>query len=198
MHTTIIVNTQASMVHELITAYGLDKLMQVRVPRQAAETDLALFHSGLYISYLKKHNVDKDECDNSDDDSDEVDDEQLEYGLGYDCPKLPNLWEFAVCIAGGTLSAVESIMMGANVAINWCGGWHHAQRYAGFFSDTRLKTFYLFFFHTETKPKDFAMLMTLVSVCKSYARNLSEFSTSIWMYTMEMGWRMLLRLPNEY
>lgn len=49
---------------------------------------------------------------------------------GYDCPKLNNLWKFATTIAGGTLTAIESIYSGANIAINWCGGWHHAQRYS--------------------------------------------------------------------
>lgn len=109
------------MVHELISAYGLEKHMQICVPKLASESDLALFHSGLYISYLKRNNI-----DNGDED---VDDEQIEYGLGYDCPKINNLWKFALCIAGGTLAAVDSILNGAEIAINWCGGWHHAQRY---------------------------------------------------------------------
>jgi histone deacetylase 8 len=36
---------------------------------------------------------------------------------------------FAKIIAGGTLAAVEALLSGKfRIAINWCGGWHHAQR----------------------------------------------------------------------
>lgn len=38
------------------------------------------------------------------------------------------MWKFATTIAGGTITAIEAIYSGANIAINWCGGWHHAQR----------------------------------------------------------------------
>ncbi|CAL8081065.1 unnamed protein product [Orchesella dallaii] len=51
-----------------------------------------------------------------------------DYGLGYDCPVFRNMGEFASRIAGGTIAAAESLVEGAKVAINWCGGWHHAQR----------------------------------------------------------------------
>lgn len=111
-------------------------------PRLATESELRLFHAEYYVNYLKQ------QSEESVDDDDDVDDEQLEYGIGYcfsisfkwnerknnlnltgyDCPKLNNLYKFALTIAGGTLSAIESIYAGANIAINWCGGWHHAQR----------------------------------------------------------------------
>ncbi|CAL8081068.1 unnamed protein product [Orchesella dallaii] len=48
--------------------------------------------------------------------------------VGYDCPVFRNMGEFASRIAGGTIAAAESLVEGAKVAINWCGGWHHAQR----------------------------------------------------------------------
>ncbi|KAG4076084.1 hypothetical protein HA402_011430 [Bradysia odoriphaga] len=89
-------------------------------PRLATENELRLFHAEYYVNYLKE------QCDDCDDD--DVDDEQLEYGIGYDCPKLNNLWKFATTIAGATIASVESIYSGARIAINWCGGWHHAQR----------------------------------------------------------------------
>lgn len=37
------------------------------------------------------------------------------------------LW--ARLIAGSTLAAAKAILQGSKYAINWCGGWHHAQRY---------------------------------------------------------------------
>lgn len=64
---------------------------------------------------------------------------------GYDCPKLNNLWKFATTIAGGTITAIEAIYSGASIAINWCGGWHHAQRYI-FYTYKGLRTIESIFF----------------------------------------------------
>lgn len=102
-------------------------------PRAATAEQLSLFHSSYYLSYLKTECADESkeietDSDESSDESD-VDGEQLNYGLGYDCPKFPNLWKFASTIAGGTLSAAELLLRGHRTVINWCGGWHHAQRY---------------------------------------------------------------------
>lgn len=107
--------------------------MDVIQPRPATHDELALFHSSYYLNYLR------DECgqvgkslsndgDSDESDSADVDDEQLNYGLGYDCPKLSNLERFATVIAGGTLAAANALLGGRQTAINWCGGWHHGQR----------------------------------------------------------------------
>ncbi len=47
---------------------------------------------------------------------------------GYDCPTFPNMIDFGCTIVGGTLSAVAAVIHGEQIAINWTGGWHHAQR----------------------------------------------------------------------
>lgn len=122
---------QASMVHELIQAYNLRKLMDCFKPYLASEEHLSLFHSQYYLDYLKN------ECtadtsvasgDSDDSNSSDVDDEQLNYGLGYDCPKIYNLWKFVRTIAGASVSAADLLLGGRQTVINWCGGWHHAQR----------------------------------------------------------------------
>jgi histone deacetylase 8 len=114
------------MVHELIKNYGLLSCMQIKPSKRATADDLLLFHSSSYVQQLIKHNA--DESSSSDSDSDvSIDDDAESYGLVYDCPKFRKLFDFAAEIAGGTLSAVDAIMSGANIAINWTGGWHHAQ-----------------------------------------------------------------------
>lgn len=84
------------MVHSLICAYKLDQCFSTVIPRLASEFDLALFHSKLYITHLKKHNQDRDEdieplspkgsdiscC------SDEVE-EQLDFGIGRNKDRMP-------------------------------------------------------------------------------------------------------------
>lgn len=119
------------MVHSLIKSSNLLKSMQVRPSRLATDDELRLFHSESYIEFIKKHNAgslieneDSDDCS----DDEEVSEEQLEFGLGYDCPKLPRMYDFVKTIGGGTLTAVDSLLEGSEIVINWCGGWHHGQR----------------------------------------------------------------------
>jgi len=47
----------------------------------------------------------------------------------YDCPLIEGIYRFAQTIAGASITAAQVLVDGlARVAINWCGGWHHAQR----------------------------------------------------------------------
>lgn len=82
------------MVHELIDAYKLTKTMDVVTAMPATEDELRLFHSAYYLDYLKVNCNDEsgiqlsdatanaDDADTTDSDDSNVDDEQLEYGLG--------------------------------------------------------------------------------------------------------------------
>lgn len=105
-------------------------------PVVAEEEHLRLFHSQYYLDYLKtectadtsQNGIVDGDSDESDDDTSDVDDEQINFGLGYDCPKIYNLWKFVRTVAGGTLTAADELLNGRKTVINWCGGWHHAQR----------------------------------------------------------------------
>lgn len=140
------------MVHELITAYELDTAFEVVKPRVATASELRRFHSASYIAYLQSFDhtnpdasVEISESDDEDDNSDSSEDNdddchddtfdddrqrQQDFGLGYDCPPLRNLWPLATTVAGATVTAAVECMRGARVVINWCGGWHHAQPHA--------------------------------------------------------------------
>lgn len=105
--------------------------MNIVEPELCSFDDLQLFHSSHYVEYLKRNDFRTNEENNT-----EISDNDLEYGLGYDCPILDNIYNFTRVIAGATLKAVEEIVIGrAEIAINWCGGWHHAQRYDVFLTN---------------------------------------------------------------
>lgn len=109
-------------MQDLINSYGLMEHVNVKKSTPATEDDLKLCHSGSYVDFLKK--VSKS------DDLDKFYDEQEEYGLGYDCPILDRMFDFASAIAGGSLTAASCLTnKECKVAINWFGGWHHAQRF---------------------------------------------------------------------
>ncbi|XP_018565278.1 histone deacetylase 8-like [Anoplophora glabripennis] len=114
---------RASMVQDLINCYGLlltGKFQAVQ-SLDATEDELKLFHSTSYIDFLKKVN----DLDNFD----EFEKEQVEYGLSYECPILERNFELVQTLAGGSISAAKLLAKNkCKIAINWFGGWHHAQR----------------------------------------------------------------------
>lgn len=51
------------------------------------------------------------------------------FGIGYDCPAFPKIYETILEIAGSTLTAAKAITnLKYLTAINWFGGWHHAHQ----------------------------------------------------------------------
>ncbi|KAL1458267.1 hypothetical protein WDU94_008429 [Cyamophila willieti] len=82
----------------------------------ATYEELTEFHSSLYIDTIKDL-----ECQSEED--------LEEFGLTGDCPALDDLYEFVSYVGGGSLTAAKGLLSGKyKLAINWCGGWHHAQR----------------------------------------------------------------------
>lgn len=116
------VTGRAVMVHDLIQKYELVNKLKVVRSSPATYKDMREFHSELYLDHLKGFlEVDDDYMTNTLDE---------ECGIGYDCPPVSNMFELVSCIAGGTLTAARCLMLGlSEVAINWCGGWHHAHRF---------------------------------------------------------------------
>ncbi|KAF2361709.1 Histone deacetylase domain [Trinorchestia longiramus] len=115
---------KASMVHELIKAYGLLEKMTTVPSWPASEDEVKLFHSSEYVAFLKTAQPAL-----SNQQSHEEEQIEDDFGLGFDCPVLPSLWSMARHLAGGSLTGAKLLTSGsARVAINWCGGWHHAQR----------------------------------------------------------------------
>lgn len=111
------------MVQDLINAYGVLNPNKVLIISKcsATEDELKTFHSSSYIDFLKKVN----DCN----DSIEFENEQLEFGLGYDCPLLAKNFDFVKVVGGSSLTAAKLLNTEKfKFAINWFGGWHHAQR----------------------------------------------------------------------
>jgi histone deacetylase 8 len=110
------VGVRPHLVRSLIHSYGLvGPGGATALPLVPASTEeLLAFHSRDYVHFLGQ--VREDEVEGE------------EFGLGYDCPVLPDMLGWARDVAGGSLTAASSLLAGAAVAINWHGGWHHAHR----------------------------------------------------------------------
>uniref|UniRef100_A0A8C1GF55 Histone deacetylase 8 n=1 Tax=Cyprinus carpio TaxID=7962 RepID=A0A8C1GF55_CYPCA len=113
------VPNRASMVHSLIEAYGLLKYMRVVKPVVASIEEMAVFHTDSYLQHLHKISQDGDNDDPQSGD----------FGLGYDCPVVEGIFDYAAAVGGATLTAAQNLLDGkCDVAINWAGGWHHAKK----------------------------------------------------------------------
>ncbi|XP_063869215.1 histone deacetylase 8-like isoform X1 [Scylla paramamosain] len=109
---------RACLTHALIASYGLLHKMRVVPSEAASEEDIRKFHSQEYVEFLQR-GVPEEEDEGAQD----------EFGLGFDCPILDNLWGLVCGLAGGSLTAARELTSGrTKIALNWCGGWHHAQR----------------------------------------------------------------------
>ena len=48
----------------------------------------------------------------------------------YDCPVNRHVFAYAALTSGASFRAAECLLKGqGRVAVNWCGGWHHAKRW---------------------------------------------------------------------
>ena len=114
------------LTHELIKAYGLLSLPNIRVvePKPAKEEDLLLYHTRDYLEVLKVANrgllIPGAEG----------------YGLGFgDNPVFEGVFEWSRLVTGASLQAAEFVDSGeVAVAFNISGGLHHAlaSRASGF------------------------------------------------------------------
>uniref|UniRef100_A0AAX7TQD6 Histone deacetylase 8 n=1 Tax=Astatotilapia calliptera TaxID=8154 RepID=A0AAX7TQD6_ASTCA len=113
------VPNRASMVHSLIEAYGLLQHMSIVKPHVATIEEMAKFHTDSYLEHLHKISQDGDNDDP----------QSADYGLGYDCPVVEGIFDYAAGVGGATLTAAQTLLdQKCDVAINWAGGWHHAKK----------------------------------------------------------------------
>jgi acetoin utilization protein AcuC len=114
------------LTHDLIEAYGLLSLRDVRVvgAKPAVEDDLLLYHTADYIEILKAA-----------DSGIEVPGGER-YGLGFgDNPVFEGVFEWSRLVTGASLQAAELVDSGeVPIAFNISGGLHHAlaSRASGF------------------------------------------------------------------
>lgn len=118
---------RSELVHSLINAYDLFKSDSLKIvnPFKADEKSLKLFHSQEYLNTLKKLSA----CEHEDDLLEDNEEEEEEYGIGYDCPFIENIFEYCSNIGGSSLTAAHLINNGTfRYVCNFYGGWHHAKR----------------------------------------------------------------------
>jgi len=116
------VEKRTSMTLSLIKSYGLLNDVTPIPARKATREELQTFHSQDYLEFCDKT------TNNDDLEKLEIHSEH-NFGIEYDCPLIPDIMNMIQWIAGGSLVAAEALnSKQCEVAINWGGGWHHAQR----------------------------------------------------------------------
>ncbi|TMN21192.1 acetoin utilization protein AcuC [Lentibacillus cibarius] len=104
------------LTKELLEAVNLLPKHLITAPRTATDEELALFHAPAYINAVKKAGT-----------GHLSEEEGLEHGLGTeDTPMFRHMHEASSHLVGGTLTAVDSVLLGnTNHALNLGGGLHH-------------------------------------------------------------------------
>lgn len=119
------ISDRSRLVNHLVAGYKLTSQLLILKNTEASDVEVVSFHSTEYIDKLKS--ISSVQIDQEYDD--DGDDEQEEYGLGYDCPVIDGIYDFVKAVVGSSITAARSLIDGsAHIAINWYGGWHHAQR----------------------------------------------------------------------
>lgn len=124
-------NNRAEIVYNLIKSYNLLGDLRIIDATSATIEDMCRFHSSLYIDFLKKISTDYTFATYEDKDFvvEKFAEESKDFGIGYDCPVVDHILKLVSLIAGSSICAAKELCEGsASIAINWYGGWHHAQR----------------------------------------------------------------------
>ncbi|KIK56614.1 hypothetical protein GYMLUDRAFT_46943 [Collybiopsis luxurians FD-317 M1] len=116
------------LVHSLVKAFGLlspeypsSRRLQVVKPKPATDDELGVYHARSYLDVILQTRTSSDLLEST---------ELTEFGLEDDCPRFESLSEYVRLVAGATLTAANALKLNyADIAINWDGGRHHAQKY---------------------------------------------------------------------
>ncbi|XP_037819946.1 histone deacetylase 8-like [Lucilia sericata] len=137
------VKGRASLTHNLLLSYGLLTHMERIRPLVCNTADLRAYHLRDYIKQLEVYESKLEKLENARDKNlaPELEEEEEDvidcsflsdcHGLSYDCPPWPGIKQYVCTIAGATMTACDCLCKSTDkteVVINWCGGWHHAQR----------------------------------------------------------------------
>ncbi|KAJ2733117.1 hypothetical protein H4R23_002689 [Coemansia sp. Cherry 401B] len=110
------------MAHSLVSAYGLDKHMDVIRPPRATAQEMKMFHSNDYVEFLQRVTPELAELEPE---------HASVYLSGEDCPAFDGVFEFSSISAGGSIAGAKRINHGeSDIVINWSGGLHHAKKSA--------------------------------------------------------------------
>lgn len=111
----------------LVMSYGLHEKMTVYSPRPATKSELAMFHTEEYVDFLSK--VTPENASSIDEATRRLHNVASDNGNNGDCPTFAGIYEFCSTYTGSSLSAARTLLNeSSEIAINWSGGLHHAQK----------------------------------------------------------------------
>ncbi|CCG82923.1 Histone deacetylase [Taphrina deformans PYCC 5710] len=116
-----------ALTNSLVLSYGLHEKMTVYSPRAATKAELAMFHTPEYVDFLSK--VTPENATTIDESTRRIHNIASDNGNNGDCPTFAGIYEFCSTYTGSSLSAARTLLNGSSdIAINWSGGLHHAQK----------------------------------------------------------------------
>ncbi|KAJ1860329.1 histone deacetylase [Coemansia sp. RSA 2703] len=109
-----------TLTNHLVLNYGLHRHMDVYEPRRATEAEIRAFHAEDYVDFLKRVTPDNQEA---------LQECFSAFNIGDDCPVFDGMWDFCRIYSGASIEAARKLVAGgADIAVNWMGGLHHAKK----------------------------------------------------------------------
>jgi len=106
------------LVHELLNSLGVLDYVRMVQPPPIPTSALVTYHTRPYIEFLRSTNCGEATCAHS-----------RVFQFSSDCPPFEGVFDFSSGAAAASVAGAVLINhRKADVAINWCGGLHHAKR----------------------------------------------------------------------
>ncbi|KAJ9061179.1 histone deacetylase [Entomophthora muscae] len=110
-----------TLTTDLVLRYDLHKKLDMFEPRKATEEEMLQFHASDYIGFLKRVTPEN---------ADQFANVFQQFNLGGDSPIFEGMFDFCKYYTGASLEAARKLLSGgADIAINWSGGLHHAKKW---------------------------------------------------------------------
>jgi histone deacetylase HOS2 len=111
-----------TLTKHLVMSYGMHSAMDMYLSRQATKSEILEFHDDGYIDFLSR--VSPNALGQPD-----LAEKLREYSIGDDCPIFDGLFDYCSLYSGASIDAARKLSSGqSDIAINWSGGLHHAQK----------------------------------------------------------------------
>jgi acetoin utilization deacetylase AcuC-like enzyme len=116
-----------AVTNSLVMSYGLHDKLDIYSPRQATKEELGMFHTPEYVDFLSR--VTPENASDLSVEERRVHNIASDNGNNGDCPAFAGIWDFCATYTGSSLSAARTLLSEtSDIAINWSGGLHHAQK----------------------------------------------------------------------
>ncbi|KAJ1970985.1 histone deacetylase [Dimargaris xerosporica] len=109
-----------ALTNHLVLSYGLERHMDIYHTRRATDEEIREFHADDYVDFLQRVTPAN---------ATQMVKTFSQFNIGDDCPIFTGMYDFCQIYTGASIEAARKLLSGgADIAVNWSGGLHHAKK----------------------------------------------------------------------